>query len=126
VSCGNEGAEGLPGTKFIELTTGSRLTLLIYSFLTNLVRGALRQMKNTYGGVPADLTSLRLIVTRIVTTQQKQLRVSTGGKDTQGNGRVLDRKTTQQEDQNFTTLDSIVRVGLQILIVCDLAPMGIG
>jgi len=87
-------------------------------------------MKNTYGGVPAGtvayLTTLSLIVTRIVTTQQEQLRVSTGGKDTQRNVRVLDRKTTQQEDQNVTTLDSIFRVGLQILIVRDLAPMGIG
>jgi len=87
-------------------------------------------MKNTYGGVPAGrvayLTSLCLIVTRIVTTQQEQLRVSTGGKDTQRNGRVFDRKTAQQEDQNVTTLDSIVRVDLQILIVRDLAPIGIG
>ena len=130
VSCGNERAEGLPGSKFIELTTGSRLTLLIYSSLANLVRGALGQMKSTYSGVPAGnvayLASLCLIVTRIVTTQQKQLRVSTGGKDTQGNGRVLDRKTTQQEDQNVTTLDSIVGVGLQILIVRDLTPICIG
>jgi len=96
----------------------------------NLVRGALGRMKNTYGGVlegrVAYLTSLCLIVTWIVTTQQKQLRVSTGGEDTQGNGRVLDRETTQQEDQNVTTPDSIGRVGLQILIVRDLTPIGIG
>ena len=78
-------------------------------------------MKNTYSGVPAVsvayLASLCLIVTRIVTTQQKQLRVFTGGKDTQGNGRVLDRKTTQQDYQNVTALDSIVR---------DLTPIYIG
>ena len=86
-------------------------------------------MKNTYSGVPAGsvayLASLCL-VTRIVTTQQKQLRVFTGGKDTQGNGRVLDRKTTQQEYQNVTALDSIVGVGLHILIVRDLTPICIG
>ena len=55
--------------------------MLICSSLANLVRGALGQMKNTYSGVPtgsvAYLASLCLIVTRIVTTQQKQLRVST-------------------------------------------------
>jgi len=87
-------------------------------------------MKNTYRGVPAGsatyLASLCLIVTRIVTTQQKQLRNFTGGKDTQGNGRVLDGKTTQQECQNVTALDSIVGVGLQILIVRDLTPICIG
>ena len=87
-------------------------------------------MKNTCSGLPADgvtyLASLCLIVTWIVTTQQTQLRVSTGGKDTQGNGRVLDRKTTQQEYQNVTALDSIVGVGLQILIVRDLTPICTG